>query len=218
MKLIAHRGKDNHKYYENTKEALLWCLKQDYIDGVELDVRLTKDKKLIMYHNTSLVNLGIDRKFIANENLKDLRKINLGTKERPYYIQTLEEFLNKVKSNKIIIIDVKKEIGSIDEELEILEKIICKYRSLQIFVCSFCYGIVKLSTSMCITFVGLIISDLINKKKDYKKFNFLSLSKGSFNDIKTNKIKMVWTVNKKSELNKFKKADYIITDNAYLLA
>ena len=64
--------------------------------------------------------------------------------------------------------------------------------------------------------MGLIISDIINKNKDISKFDFVSLSKNAFNDIKTNKIKMVWTINKKSDLNRVKDADYIVTDKAYL--
>ena len=110
MKFIAHRGNDNHEYKENTKEALLWCLKQDYIDGVELDIRLTKDKEFIIYHNTSIVELGLNRMFIANESLEKLQGINFGTVENPYYLSSLNEFLREVKSNKIIMLDVKKEI------------------------------------------------------------------------------------------------------------
>ena len=43
--LIAHRGNNNHGFQENTKEALLESLHTDYIAGVELDIRKTKDNQ-----------------------------------------------------------------------------------------------------------------------------------------------------------------------------
>ena len=47
MYLIAHRGLDNHKYSENSFKAILTSLNEKYIDGVEFDVRITKDKKIV---------------------------------------------------------------------------------------------------------------------------------------------------------------------------
>ncbi len=217
MKFIAHRGNDNHEYKENTKEALLWCLKQDYIDGVELDIRLTKDKEFIIYHNTSIVELGLNRMFIANESLEKLQGINFGTVENPYYLSSLNEFLREVKSNKIILLDVKKEIGNIEEEIKKLQDMCITYSNLNIYLCSFCSEIVKLSTNMCKFPVGLLISDFINKNKNYSDFSYLSVSKGAFKDISSPKKKMVWTVNKKSDLKSSYQDMYIITDNAYKL-
>ena len=75
MNFIAHRGLDNHKYHENTKEALVESLNKDYISGVELDIRLTKDNKFVIYHNTSYIYLGI-RKFIKSNNYKDILNDN----------------------------------------------------------------------------------------------------------------------------------------------
>ena len=50
MKIIAHRGNDQiHK--ENSKEAILNSLTKDYINGVEFDIRLTKDNKFIINHD-----------------------------------------------------------------------------------------------------------------------------------------------------------------------
>lgn len=217
MRFIAHRGNDNHNYKENTKEALLWCLRQDYIDGVELDIRLTKDKKFIIYHNTTISELGINRIFIANEKLERLTKINFGTKEKPYYLSSLEEFLESLETDKLILLDIKKEIGNIEEELELLRKVCITYSHLNIFICSFCYELVKLSTNMCKFPIGLLISDIINKNKDYSDISFLSVSKGAFPDISSSKKRFVWTINKKKDLKKEYKNMYIITDKAYKL-
>ena len=217
MKLIAHRGNDSHSFKENTKEALLWCLKQDYIEGVELDIRLTKDKKFIIYHNTSFLELGIKRRFIKNETLETLKKINLGTIENPSYLSSLDNFLKDVNSNKMILLDVKNEIGDSKEVVDALRSVCITFSHLNIYLCSFCQNIVKLSTNMCKFPVGLLISDFINKNKDYSNVDFLSVSKGAFPDISSKKKKMVWTINKKSELKSAYKDMYIITDKAYKL-
>lgn len=217
MQFIAHRGNDNHKFRENTKEALLWCLKQDYIEGVELDIRLTKDNQFIIYHNTSIVELGINRLFIANETLEKLEKINFGTADNPFYLSSLTSFLDSVNTNKIILLEVKKEFGNIEKELEVLRRVCITYANLNIYICSFCYELVKLSTNMCKFPVGLLISDIINKNKNYSDIEFLSVSKGAFPDISSPKKKMVWTINKKSDLKSLYNNVYIITDNAYKL-
>ena len=70
---------------------------------------------------------------------------------------------------------------------------------------------------MCKFPVGLLISDFINKNKNYSDFSYLSVSKGAFKDISSPKKKMVWTVNKKSDLKSSYQDMYIITDNAYKL-
>ena len=66
MKIIAHRGNDGiHK--ENSLEAIINSLNKKYVDGVELDVRLTKDKKLIINHDPFYL-LGIC--FVKSKSLQ----------------------------------------------------------------------------------------------------------------------------------------------------
>ena len=215
MKFIAHRGKDKHSFYENSKEALCWCLKQSYIDGVELDVRMTKDHQFVLWHNSSILYLGIENYFIANETLEKLKSINFGTLENPHYLDSLEEFLDSIQTDKIIILDIKKEIGEVDELISSLLKVLEKYSYLNIYLCSFREHFVKLCATMCKTSVGLLVSDWINKKKDYTQYDFLSVSKGAYRDIASSKKKIVWTINKKEDLRGISSKMWIITDNAY---
>ena len=56
MKLIAHRVLDNHKYPENSIKGYKCCITKSYIDGLEIDVRLTKDNIFVVHHNF-LINL-----------------------------------------------------------------------------------------------------------------------------------------------------------------
>ena len=51
MFLIAHRGNNDHGFSENSKKAILNSLKEEYIDGVEFDVHITKDNKIVLIHD-----------------------------------------------------------------------------------------------------------------------------------------------------------------------
>ncbi len=214
MKYIAHRGKDNHSFFENSKEALLWCLKQDYIDGVELDVRMTKDHQFVLRHNSTLLVLGMEYHFIANETLESLKKINFNTLEKPHYLTSLKEFLEAVDSEKMILLDLKLEIGDAKKYVDTLYNLLEEYSHLSIYVCSFSYQIVKLCSTKRKFAVGLLISDFMNKNKDYDICNFLSVSKGAFFDIHSPKKKMVWNIRTKKDLKGIPSNTYVITDNA----
>ena len=49
--LIAHRGgyKESNTR-ENSIKAIKYAVSKDYITGVEFDVRITKDNKIILFH------------------------------------------------------------------------------------------------------------------------------------------------------------------------
>ena len=96
MYIISHRANDNHSFKENTIEAIKDVLNKDYIDGVEIDIRLTKDNKIVLYHSPIIYNLGL----ISNNNLKEIKK----------YANELNNVLKKIKTNKLILIDIKCEI------------------------------------------------------------------------------------------------------------
>ena len=195
--LIAHRGLDNHKYKENSIKGILNSLSKDYVSGIEVDIRFTKDKKIIMYHD-----LLSDFKIISNTNYNELNNIDL-----------LEDLLKKIKSNKIILFDIKSENNKYELFIEYLLKLIDKY-PLNYYLCSFNYNLIKSLFGRTKYPLGIFITDIINKHKDYSKLSFLALSKNSYDDIRFN-TKFVWTINSNKNINKY---EYIITDKAYLLS
>ena len=88
--IIAHRGiYNNITIYENTIESIMYAVKNNLI--VEFDIRLTKDQKIIVFHDEE-----------GDRLLKLKDKINSLTKEEidyisPYYIPTLKEVLDNIK-------------------------------------------------------------------------------------------------------------------------
>ena len=94
MKIIAHRANDGI-HEENSLEAILNSLEKEYIDGIEIDIRLTKDNKLIICHDPFYRG-----HFIKYTKIKKLEKLGLNS---------LNEVLNKIKTDKIIMLEIKIE-------------------------------------------------------------------------------------------------------------
>ena len=69
MKVIAHRGITSDNIRENSYLAIKRALKDKNIDGVELDIRMTKDKKIVLNHGS---NIGFN--YIENMNYIDIIK------------------------------------------------------------------------------------------------------------------------------------------------
>lgn len=221
---IAHRGNDEHPYKENTIEAITECLKKDYISGVEFDVRMTKDKKIVVTHNMTISKVSNGFGFVKNMTLKQLRKYNFGTKKHPSKIATLDDVLKNINSNKKIIIEIKAEIDKIKVIVNKIIKIVSKYQYLNIYFCSFNRKVIeyifKKNYPVKLGLILLLPFDLnkIDNYCDFYVMNYLHLNK--VNEIKNKEI-MLWTVNNKDVLNdirrKVNKNICIITDKAYLL-
>ena len=111
MLIYAHRGASGD-FAEGSKAAYEGALSQG-ADGFECDVRLTKDKQIICYHDADTKRLsGIDLK-IANTSSSELnQKIN------PYYFTELLELA--ISNKKDLVIETKHPVptgGLIEKEL-----------------------------------------------------------------------------------------------------
>lgn len=96
--LYGHRGNETD-YMENTMFGFMNCK----YEGIETDVRLTKDNKVVLYHDDNLLRLfGVDK------NIKDL-KYNIANKLCNYNLVMLKDLLNLVKkNNKKLVLDIKE--------------------------------------------------------------------------------------------------------------
>ena len=197
--LIAHRGNNNHKYNENTIDGVLDSLKKDYIDGVEVDVRMTTDDYFVLHHNLVYKN-----NIIHNMKLKDLK------------LDRLDSLLNIINSDKIILLDLKCEKLDFKKYADNLLKILKKYKKLNIYLCSFNYELSAYLKEKSNYNIGLFVSSVINKNKNIDLFDFVAYNYKIYKNI--NKMLMVWTINRVEVYNKFKNKNvYIITDKAYKL-
>ena len=208
---IAHRGNDNHKYRENSENALLYSLSQPYIDGVECDIRLTKDNEIVLLHDTLIDFKSNGNGFVHNLTLNELLSYSFENEK----VTVLRNLLSKVKSEKILLLEIKEERSdSLEKWIEALTPIFLKYSNLNIYLCSFNYDLlIKLKEYFNVP-IGIIVGYVMNQNKDISLFNFVMYHYKSFKY--TNRVTMVWTINDKEKFKKYnEKSDYIITDNAY---
>lgn len=196
MKIIAHRGNDGiHK--ENSLEALIGSLNSKYTDGIEFDIRFTKDHKFIVTHD--LFTCGM---FVNKTNIKKLQKQGLNT---------LEEILMNVNNDKILLIEIKEERKRFKYLVFKLVNILKKY-NLNYYICSFNYELVKYFKKKHPNYkVGLLIGKKMNLKYVNNEFDFNSIYIGNLNKNKKDNV-FTWTVNDYSVLNS--KSVDVITDNA----
>ena len=93
--LAAHRGW-RAKYPENTMLGFRKAMELD-VDGVEMDVHMTKDYRIVVCHDASLDRTTNKKGMICNMTLDEVRKADAGIKFGEEFkgekIPTLEEFL-----------------------------------------------------------------------------------------------------------------------------
>ncbi|MEG0826652.1 MAG: glycerophosphodiester phosphodiesterase family protein [Bacilli bacterium] len=204
IKFISHRGNNSHGFKENTKCAILSSLSNSYISGVEFDIRLTKDKKIIVYHD-SMIMLNNSLYFIDKLNLFDLKD---------ELINTLDEVLVSIKVSKILLIEIKYEGKDYKDVADVVYKCLNKYAFLNVYLCSFNHKLIKYFKKKYDFKCGVIVSKLFNS---YRMFGFLDFNVIRYDLYKvvSNKETFVWNVNSKRLLSKMDNDTYIITDKAY---
>ena len=202
MRIYAHRGASG-EFAEGSQAAYLAAIEQGS-DGFECDVRLTKDKQIICYHDK-------DAKRLSNLDLK-IADTNYDQLKRAINPLKLEQLLDlAIKSKKDLVIESKHPVptgGEIERAVHKLLKNKSKeinQSEIQIFLISFSF-----------------LATLRNKKSSYKsgylvskkilaKFNLTDLiavnieiirSDHSFvlNQMRKGKQVIVWTVNDENDL------------------
>lgn len=212
MFLIAHRANNNHDFSENSKNAIIKCINTDYIDGVEIDVRITKDKKLVLIHNPVIDLSSNGHGIVKYMTLDELSKYKYGKSNEQ--ITTLEEIL-KIFHDKILLIELK-EVGNdyiflVDEVV----KIVNMHPNINIYICSFNFELLTyLKNNYPNIKCGLIIGYGLNKLKANNNFDFLVLSSHHIELANKKKYSFVFGM-KNSDINRLKENIYLITDESY---
>lgn len=215
IRFIAHKGNGNHHYAQNSKEAILTSLQNHNIAGVELDIRLTKDKKLVIIHDPVIDFVSNGTGIVKYMTVKELKKYNFGTKQNPSKITTLEELLKKIKTNKKILIEIKQ-LENNQEIIDILYSILQKYKNLNIIVISFNQELLKYMKQKdkqisC----GILVGYFLNHQHDifdYTLYESFYIDKAPYSNHP-----FFFTINQKKQVEQIEKRypkAYIITDHA----
>jgi glycerophosphoryl diester phosphodiesterase len=202
MRIYAHRGASG-EFAEGSQGAYMAAIEQG-CDGFECDVRLTKDKQIICYHDKDAKRLSnLDLK-IADTNYDQLKKaIN------PLKLEKLLDLA--IKSKKDLVIESKHPVPTGGEIERAVHKLL-KNKSKEIEQSGIQISLISFS----------FLATLRNKRSSYKsgylvgkkilaKFNPTDLvaanieiirSDHSFvlNQMRKGKQVIVWTVNNQEDL------------------
>lgn len=109
MDIIAHRG-SSARAPENTLAAfrLAW---QQGADGIELDVHLSRDQRIMVHHDPDTARCAGVRYPLAETDSAILRRLDVGRWKHAEYagqtIPLLEEVLDEVPDGRHVLIEIK---------------------------------------------------------------------------------------------------------------
>lgn len=161
--LIAHRGKVDSINKENTIEAFKAAINDIKYDGFELDIRETKDKKIVVVHD-----------FVVNNKL--IKRVNY--KELEHYNIPLLESVLKLDTEKIIMIEIKDP----NMDIEALSKLLEKYQDKKIYLMSFYNNTIKEFLKLSHTCKCGILNYGFNHEYSYNEYDFICILDFSLTD------------------------------------
>lgn len=112
---IAHRGLHDTKTPENSLGAFKNAIESGYV--IELDIRLTKDQQIVVFHDLDTSRL-IDKNIVIKEaKLEELERLSLSGTE--FKIPSLKTVLDFVDGKVPLLIEIKNEgsVGMVEDEL-----------------------------------------------------------------------------------------------------
>lgn len=228
-KPFAHRGVHN-EFPENSLPAFAKAVELNM--GIELDVHLTTDNKVVVFHDDNIKRMTGENVYIKLSSYEELKKYNLsGTN---YTIPLLSEVLSLVSGKVPILIELKTN-NNMKKLVAELKKLLSNYKG-EIFIQSFdpfalnkCYKKMpqylrgQLSSFFANDRVSLLkkvsIKKLLFKKIshiDFVSYNLENLPNKYVN--KTNMPVLAWTVKTEEDYKKAKEtANNMIVDNVDVL-
>lgn len=102
MEIWAHRGASGYAP-ENTLEAFKLAIEME-VDGIELDVQLTKDNKVVVIHDETLQRVSNGQGYVKDFTLAELKELNFNKDNARYpelEIPTLREVLQLLRNTDI---------------------------------------------------------------------------------------------------------------------
>lgn len=238
--IVAHRGFSGI-YPDNSYLAISKALELPCVDMIEIDVRLTSDKTIVLHHdkNTSINDLIVsiskvdltdieDDLAINDFNLYNLGDINtkdsiflfsryLSKNKYQSYLIRLKNILFLFKDSKALIIDIKT--NKVDYQfIEELNKLLMDYQG-NIYLQSNCYEFLIYMQEKYPSYKYLFI---VNSKKDIKKmssnFDGFTINYKLLGDIivDDDKLYFIYTINSKEKyLNVINNENY--HENMYII-
>ena len=107
--VISHRGAKNEAP-ENTPSAFDKALSFP-IDGIELDVQITKDNIPVIYHDRTLWKISREKKRVFNCTYDQLKNLDFGKwfslKYQGEHVPTLQEVIDRYSAKTRLFVEIK---------------------------------------------------------------------------------------------------------------
>lgn len=228
MEITAHRGA-SVKYPENTMSAFKGA-KELGADWIELDVQQTKDRQIVVSHDTNLSRVTGVNKDIIDMTYDEISKLDAGSflseEFKGEKIPLLDEVLKFAKENNIRLnIELKPTGKEVDFEKQVIE-LIKKFNFEDMCVItSQTYSVLENTKKIDLNIKTIyVMSIAIGKITDLEYADGFSVEATNVTNNLVNRVHnegkelFVWTVNTEESINKMidMNVDNIITDNIEL--
>ena len=208
-----HRGLAKKKFKENTIQSFKYCFKKKF--GIETDLQVTKDNKLICFHDFNL-----KRKFKLNVNIKDINysKLKKISNKSKTPVPLLKDLLNISNNKHHLILEIKPLLNN--QNLKNLVNLTKKTKKIRLF--SFkeknLVNLYKLNKrlSLGLLFLSNINIRIIKLKSKKPHIKFFGLEKSFLPNKNLTKIKkpiFYYTVKRKDLFTKYKNSKNLIFEN-----
>ena len=106
----AHRGLHGEGVPENSMKAFELAVENGY--GIELDVRFSKEKELVVFHDTTLDRVcGVSGR-VCDKSVEELSQISLGAQDQ--FVPTFKQVLDLVDGKVPLLVEIKQDPGEGD--------------------------------------------------------------------------------------------------------
>ena len=214
--IISHRGiHDNIKVYENTLEAFKLAMKKNYT--IELDIHLTKDQQIVVYHDYNMKRILQKDNTIENTTYEEINN------QKIIHVPTLKEVLSLINGKVPLLIEIKQKskVGPLEEELMNILKDYNGEYAIQSFNVMTLYWLKRhypkiLRGQLSYNYKTIKMNPISKLLLKNMKFNFLTkpnFISYKYNELSTKKINkykkkgitlLAWTIDNKKEYNKYK--------------
>ena len=224
-KFIAHRGLFNNiDVPENSLLAFQKAVESDY--GIELDIQLTSDDKLVVFHDTSLKRMTSIDKDLIDCTYNEL--LNYKLLDTDQTIPLFKDVLNHLNDDTPLIIEIKPDGRYIETTQRVVE-LMRDYRGLyniesfnpfvvyylkknepQIVRGQLAYNYLKDKNAKANIFLKFILTNLLMNfinRPDYIAYEHSNTNNLSFRIVSKiyNGECVAWTIKSQEELEKAKK-------------
>lgn len=223
MKIASYGGLCSKHALRNSLEALLMADTNPDIDGLIIDVRLTKDNEVVIISEERIDSISNGKGYVSEMCLEELRKYRFSSRIKKMQIVTLKELLPKLSNNTLFIINV---ISNKQDELLVAEHVtilINKYPELKIVLKSKSPKTINILKNFTNRRVGIYIDQNNNVDDFMQNMELYSIDKKLINknefidDIfKNGNFLIIGLIDNIGELNYIKKRLTYNIDNVYI--